>query len=87
MTEKDLEPAFLRQKFGENDFLNEFRVFEELDSTNEYLKREIENLTGNTLIIALAQNAGKGSKGQDFLFRHSQLMCLKKCLYIAGNTT
>ena len=66
MTEKDLEPALLRQKFGENDFLNEFRVFEELDSTNEYLKREIENLTGNTLIIALAQNAGKGSKGRNW---------------------
>ena len=66
MTEKDLEPALLRRKFGENDFLNEFRVFEELDSTNEYLKREIENLTGNTLIIALAQNAGKGSKGRNW---------------------
>ena len=41
-----------------------YLYFDEIDSTNSYLKREYENLEDMTLVCAGHQTAGKGRRGR-----------------------
>lgn len=56
----------INEKLRNNNFLSDILIFDELDSTNEYLKREIKNVPDKTLAIADVQSAGKGSKGRSW---------------------
>jgi len=52
----------LREVFGDP-----FRVFDEIDSTNSYLKREGSTLPDGYLVCALRQTAGRGRFGKSFV--------------------
>jgi len=64
MSEWDLESSRIIEALGENTLIKKLLVLEEVDSTNEFLKREINTLEDGTLTVAVNQNAGKGSKGR-----------------------
>ena len=57
---QNLENA-LRKEFG-----NAFCVFEEIDSTNSYIKREANHLPDGYLVCSLGQTAGRGRFGKSF---------------------
>ncbi len=42
-------------------------VFDELDSTNSYLKRKADDLPDRTLVLALTQTSGRGRLGREFV--------------------
>lgn len=56
----------ITDRLNNRDFLGKVEVFEEIDSTNEYLKREISRLPDKSLVISELQNSGKGSKGRNW---------------------
>lgn len=66
MIEQDLESSLIKSRLGENSFIENLMVVESVDSTNEMLKRELDNLNNNTLAVAMCQNNGKGSKGRSW---------------------
>lgn len=64
--EDDLKTSLIEEAIGENTVVKKVLVYEEIDSTNELLKREINILEDGTLAVALLQTAGKGSKGRSW---------------------
>jgi len=52
----------LRKEYGDD-----FCVFDEIDSTNSYLKREAAALSDGFLVCALKQTAGRGRFGKCFI--------------------
>lgn len=63
----DLSRSLIKEKVEDSNFINELLVLEEVDSTNDFLKREIDNLQTPALVVANCQNAGKGSKGRSWI--------------------
>jgi len=66
MLAQDLQISEITDRLQNNDFLGKVEVFEEIDSTNEYLKRKIASLPDKSIAIAEFQNSGKGSKGRSW---------------------
>lgn len=66
MSEWDLEPSLIKGRLDKFNFINNLTVLDEVDSTNEFLKREAQNLQDRTLAVAIVQNSGKGSKGRSW---------------------
>lgn len=61
MNIQNLEKAF-RKELG-----NSFCIFNEIDSTNSYIKREACNLSDGYVVYALSQSAGRGRFGKSFV--------------------
>lgn len=61
MNIQNLENAF-RKELG-----NSFCIFNEIDSTNSYIKRETGNLPDGYVVCALSQSAGRGRHGKSFV--------------------
>lgn len=66
-TDMDLSPSLIKERLEDSNFVNELLVLDEVDSTNDFLKREIDNLQIPALVVAKSQNAGKGSKGRGWI--------------------
>lgn len=66
MLARDLKISEITDRLSDCDFLGKVEVFEEIDSTNEYLKRGMTALPDKTLAVAEFQNMGKGSKGRSW---------------------
>ncbi|MBQ3100800.1 MAG: biotin--[Clostridia bacterium] len=47
--------------------INDVIILEETDSTNNYLKTNIDSLKPNTVIIAKKQSSGRGRRGRSFI--------------------
>ena len=57
----------MRGLMQESSFYPEYRFFEELDSTNTYLKREaLSGLPEGTVVFCERQSAGRGRMGRSF---------------------
>lgn len=56
----------IRQNLSEGNLINSIVCLDEVDSTNEYLKRNAEQYPDGALVIAEKQSAGKGSKGRSW---------------------
>lgn len=50
-----------------NKKLFNINILDKVDSTNSYLKTNIESFPSNTLLISLKQSKGRGRKGKSFL--------------------
>ena len=61
MNIQNLEKAF-RKELG-----NSFCIFNEIDSTNSYIKREACNLSDGYVVCALSQSTGRGRFGKSFV--------------------
>lgn len=42
-------------------------IFEKIDSTNEYIKKNYQQLNNGTVVVAIEQTAGKGRKGRSWI--------------------
>lgn len=62
----DLEISKITGLLKNNGLLGSLEVFEEIDSTNEYMKRNVCELPDKSIVIAEFQNKGKGSKGRSW---------------------
>lgn len=61
-----MEAKTIRQHLSENNLISSIVCLEEVDSTNEYLKRNAKQHPDGALVIAERQSAGKGSKGRSW---------------------
>lgn len=61
-----ITPDKIKQNLTASTIVNSILCLDEVDSTNEYLKRNAEQFSHGTLTIAEAQNKGKGSKGRSW---------------------
>lgn len=61
------------QKYLKKDFHNFFDIviFDELESTNSFLKSNIDKFENNTLLIANRQSKGRGRQNKSFLSKDS----------------
>lgn len=66
MIANDILDSEIKDRLSDNNFLNDLKIFEEIDSTNEFIKREINSISDKTLVVADMQNSGKGSKGRSW---------------------
>lgn len=63
---EEYDEAHVRMALGDSDFLERVIFLDQVDSTNEFLKRNENALKGNVLVVAQHQTAGKGSKGRSW---------------------
>lgn len=66
MPATDLEILQKTEVLKNNGLSGCLEVFEEIDSTNEYMKRNVCVLPDKSIVIAECQNKGKGSKGRSW---------------------
>lgn len=66
MIANDILESSIKDRLSENNFLNDLKIFEEIDSTNEFIKQRIDDMSDKTLVVAEMQNSGKGSKGRSW---------------------
>ncbi|MGB7595879.1 MAG: hypothetical protein WBL80_10025, partial [Erysipelotrichaceae bacterium] len=50
-----------------DSIVHEIRRFERLDSTNDYVLRNVGQLKNGTVVMAGFQSAGKGTQGRDWV--------------------
>lgn len=63
---KSLNEDSLYYYFRENSFVRESCFFDEIDSTNDYLKNRINDLPDKTLVVAKKQTKGRGRRTKEF---------------------
>lgn len=63
---KSLNEDTLYYYFRENSFVRENCFFEEIDSTNDYLKNRANELPDKTLVVAKKQTKGRGRRTKEF---------------------